>query len=138
MACVNVDAVSWYVMQLVAVTPSAPAPSASGPPIDPNRITPGFLGFIAFVVLSVACVGIYFSMRKQLRRVNFEEDAPEAGARSVEVFPRRSSTPRGIDLTDKKNGIQASGGNEMRSAGPAGPEVPGSTRGTEDPPFSAG
>ena len=83
-------------MRLVAAT--TPSPVASGPatttraPIDPNRVTPGMWGFLSFVVLLLAAVVIFYSMRKQLKKVNFDDGSPEAGSRSVDVFPIRSGS----------------------------------------------
>lgn len=89
MARVNGQSLNSIVTQfLAAATPSPVATSA--PEIDPNRVTPGIWGFLSFVFLIVACVFLYYSMRKQLKRVKFDENAGEAGARSVDVFPRRA------------------------------------------------
>ena len=36
-------------------------------------MTPGVWGFMSFVVLVIAAVILYFSLRKQLHRVDFDE-----------------------------------------------------------------
>lgn len=70
------------------VVGQTPVPSTAGTPepaVDPNRVTPGFLGFLFFVILFVAAAVLYFSLRKQLKRVDFDEaatvipDEPHAG-----------------------------------------------------------
>jgi Na+/melibiose symporter-like transporter len=46
---------------------------------DPADVKPGWLGFGVFLALAVAVALLWFSMRKQLRKVDFEEepDAPK-------------------------------------------------------------
>ena len=58
--------------------------------IDPNRVTPGNWGLIAFLFLLAVAVLLYFSLRKQLRRIDFVEDAPQrdAGTKDMEGSPR--------------------------------------------------
>lgn len=57
-----------------------PNPTPSGgldsiaPAVDPDSVTPGMTGFIAFVLLILAAVVLYFSLRKQLKRVDFPDD----------------------------------------------------------------
>lgn len=110
MAGVNGDLLITGFAQLVAATTPAPSPSAGdAPAIDPNRVTPGVWGFLSFVVLIIASVIIYFSLRKQLRKVNFDEDAPSAGTRDVNIFPARTSGPsskfiHGEDRPNRKAG----------------------------------
>ncbi len=75
-------------------TPSG-ALSAPPPVIDPNRVTPGNWGLLAFIFLLVVAALLYFSLRKQLRRIDFPEDAPDApptppGSRDMEDSPRVS------------------------------------------------
>lgn len=63
-----------------------PNPTPSGaltsppPVIDPMRVTPGMWGFICFVFLIVVAILLYFSLRKQLRKVDFDESAPQANS----------------------------------------------------------
>ncbi len=58
-----------------------PTPS----PTDLSNLTdadlgamPGVLSFVAFVLLAIAVYVIFRSMNKQLKRVDFPEDGPEA------------------------------------------------------------
>lgn len=69
----------------------SPMPSPVELAVDPNRVTPGLLGFLALVVLIVAVVLLYFSMRKQLGRINFEEGAMPAGVRPVPPYATRAA-----------------------------------------------
>ncbi len=41
---------------------------------DPADVKPGWLGFGVFLALAVAVAFLWFSMRKQLRKVDFEEE----------------------------------------------------------------
>lgn len=73
-----------------------PNPTPSGalltppPDIDPNSVTPGMWGFIAFLFLIVVAILLYFSLRKQLKKVDFPEDAPASttGTRDMDPSPR--------------------------------------------------
>ena len=67
------------------MTPT-PTPVPTDLAIDPNRVTPGLLGFLSFVFLILAVVVLYFSMRKQLSKVNFEEDALPAGVKPLPKY----------------------------------------------------
>lgn len=46
---------------------------------DPADVKPGWLGFGVFLALAAAVVVLWFSMRKQLRKVNFEEQPDRPG-----------------------------------------------------------
>lgn len=47
---------------------------------DPADVRPGLIGFLMFLGLLVAVVLLWLSMRKQLKKVNFEErDGHENG-----------------------------------------------------------
>jgi hypothetical protein len=61
--------VPWVLLPLVAETP------------DPADVKPGWLGLGMFLVLAVAVVLLWLSMRRHLKKVDFEEepDAPAAG-----------------------------------------------------------
>ena len=55
---------------------------------DPADVKPGWLGFSVFLLLAAALVVLFFSFRKQLRKVDFEEEpngepeSPDDGPRS--------------------------------------------------------
>ncbi len=65
---------------------ATPLPAPAELPVDPNRVTPGFYGFLSLAFLIVAVVVIYFSMRKQLARIKFDENAPLPAG--VHALPR--------------------------------------------------
>jgi cell division septation protein DedD len=48
------------------------APLVDSP--DPADVKPGWLGFAVFIALAVAVALLWLSMRKQLRKVDFEEE----------------------------------------------------------------
>jgi hypothetical protein len=63
---------------------------------DPADVGPGLLGFVVFVALAVATVLLWLSFRRQLKKVNFEEqpDAPrQAGTPRDAGSPRDTDTP---------------------------------------------
>jgi hypothetical protein len=46
---------------------------------NPADVKPGWLGFGMFIALAVATVLLWLSMRRQLKKVDFEEKEPDAG-----------------------------------------------------------
>ncbi len=86
-----------------------PGPTPSAPPIDPAKVSPGILGLISFVVLGLACVLIFFSLRKQLGRVKFDENAEPAGVRRVDTIPVRQPVAPGSDATASNGGTDDPG-----------------------------
>ncbi len=61
---------------LLAATPS-PVPSPTVADIDPDRVSPGMLGLVFFLLLAVALFFLWRSMNHQLKKVDFSE--PPAG-----------------------------------------------------------
>jgi len=50
---------------------------------DPADVKPGWLGFGMFLALAVATVLLWLSMRRQLKKVNFEEEPLEPARTEV-------------------------------------------------------
>jgi len=50
---------------------------------DPADVKPGWLGFLMFLALAAAVVLLWLSMRKQLRKIDFEEE-PDAPRKPTE------------------------------------------------------
>jgi hypothetical protein len=90
-----------YSLFTVVVGAGDPNPTPSGglesvaPVIDPNTVTPGMWGFISFVALILAALILYFSLRKQLKRVAFPDDPTNEAATGSETEsgPRDTSQP---------------------------------------------
>ena len=49
---------------------------------DPEDVKPGWLGFGVFLLLAAAVVLLVFSFRKQLKKVDFEEQPDDGGPAS--------------------------------------------------------
>ncbi|MFE9169539.1 hypothetical protein [Streptomyces kebangsaanensis] len=49
--------------------------------VDPNKVTPGVLGFIVFAVMALAVWGLMKSMNRHMNKVDFKE-VPDPGAKS--------------------------------------------------------
>ncbi len=49
---------------------------------DPEDVKPGWLGFGVFLALAAAVVLLWLSMRKQLKKVDFEEEPDPPSTRS--------------------------------------------------------
>jgi hypothetical protein len=66
--------------------------------IDPNVVKPGWTPLMITVGLAVAVVLLFFSMRRQFRRINVPDDSvePEAAAApepSIDPPPSAPATP---------------------------------------------
>ncbi|HWV49510.1 MAG TPA: hypothetical protein VN035_08645 [Microbacterium sp.] len=65
-----------------------PTPSMT---VNPDDVTPGFIGFAAIVVVLIAVVLLIWDMNRRIRRVRYREevreelDAEEAAARESEA-----------------------------------------------------
>lgn len=108
----------------------SPIPTPIDVGVDPNRVTPGIWGFVSLVFLGLAVVLIYFSMRKQLGRVNFEEDAPlPAGVRPLPPYATKDAR-RASALAAKERAQavseqrRAAKGMNPTAETPQNPEVP--------------
>jgi len=66
------------VVLALAASPS-PSPSVKEP--DPDTVSPGWWGFLSLVFLVVTVYLIWRGLTKQLKRVDFDENAPQAIAR---------------------------------------------------------
>ena len=64
----------WFTVLLADATPS-PSPSSNEP--DAALVSPGWLGFVSLVFLSVAIFVIWKSMNRQLKKIDFDEAATE-------------------------------------------------------------
>ncbi len=56
----------------------ATTPTPSGTPgVDPEDVTPGFIGFVAIAVLAVAVVFLLIDMLRRIRRAGYRADVNE-------------------------------------------------------------
>lgn len=67
-----------------------PIPTPNDLAVDPNRVTPGLLGFLAFVFLIITVVVIYFGLRRQLTRIDFDETAGPAGVKPLPKYATKA------------------------------------------------
>ena len=58
--------------------------------IDPNVVKPGWTPLIITVVLGIIIVGLFFSMRRQFRRIDVNQAQPDE---STEVEPTGKASP---------------------------------------------
>lgn len=106
----------------------APTPSPQ-PQLEDFEVSPGLLGFIPPFLIALACVGLFMSLTRQLRRVTIRQaaiDAAEAAsaddsAGAVAQQPEHSRTNQ-TDRTPNSAARQASGsaGSEQGPAHDAG------------------
>jgi hypothetical protein len=57
---------------------------------DPADVKPGWLAFVIFLAMFAAVILLWLSMRRHLKKVDFEE-APDDGAQSVRTRRTRQS-----------------------------------------------
>ena len=87
---------AWVWLSLTAAGDPNPAPpgalSSPPPEIDPLRVTPGMWGFLSFLFMIAVAIVLYFSLRKQLKRVDFVE--PPDDQSSTEGESTHAGRPR--------------------------------------------
>jgi hypothetical protein len=65
---------------------AVPSPSPSGAPaggFEPWEVSPGLLGFVPVFLIALACVGLFLSLTRQMRKVTVRQamrDADDAAA----------------------------------------------------------
>ena len=69
---------------LLAVSPS-PSPSPKVKEPDPDTVSPGLIGLLFLVLLAVATFLLARSLIKQLKKVDFDEDAATAAMKGEAV-----------------------------------------------------
>lgn len=67
---------------------------------DPEDVKPGWLGLGVVVAMAVLLYFILRSFVKQLKKVDFDEDAPR-GREQADPHPRDNSDPRPRDPEDE-------------------------------------
>ena len=88
-----------------------PTPVPTDVVVDPNRVTPGLLGFLAFAFLILAVVVLYFSLRKQLSRVDFDEGAAPGGVRPLPKYATKEERRKSaLRLQKEREAAAASAG----------------------------
>jgi len=85
-----VPLLSLVVLALAGSPSPSPSPSVKEP--DPDTVSPGWWGFLSLVFLVVTVYLIWRGLTKQLKRVDFDENAPQAIARGPRE-PAATSAP---------------------------------------------
>ncbi|MBD7948972.1 hypothetical protein [Oerskovia rustica] len=70
----------WAVGVTAETTPS-PAPTGGElrPGLEPTDVSPGLPGFLTIFAVALACVALFLSMNKQLRKVRHDERSVRSG-----------------------------------------------------------
>jgi hypothetical protein len=82
-----------------------PTPSMT---VNPDDVTPGFVGFAAIVVVLIAVVLLIWDMNRRIRKVRYREevreelDAEEAAAREADTAQREADSDVESDDGDPK------------------------------------
>jgi hypothetical protein len=66
------------------------APFAHQPP-DPSQVKPGWLGLGVVVALAVAVTLLWLSFRKQLKKIDFEEEPADPSERRTRSAGRQNA-----------------------------------------------
>ena len=119
---------------VVLALAGSPSPSPSVKEPDPDTVSPGWWGFLSLVFLVVTVYLIWRGLTKQLKRVDFDESAPQTIARG----PRDAAPPSApvVATTDSPSGATAASGttagDALGSTTPAGDAaVQGSSTGSD-------
>ena len=72
---------------------------AKAPP-NPNDVVGGWVAFVVVIAMGAAVVFLYFSLKKQLGKVNFEEQPDPRNAPAEQPEQPRTSEPD----SDRPNG----------------------------------
>ena len=66
---------------VTAQTTPSPAPTDGDlrPGLEPTDVSPGLPGFLTIFAVALACVALFLSMNKQLRKVRHDERSGRAG-----------------------------------------------------------
>ncbi len=57
---------------MITGTVTSTTPSPSGDPVkqfDPNEVSPGLAGFLAVFAIALICIGLFFGLSRQMRRM---------------------------------------------------------------------
>lgn len=76
---------------------------AKAPP-NPNDVVGGWVAFLVVVAMGAAVVFLYFSLKKQLGKVNFEEEPDPRQASAEQSEPPRPPAPGTDPSSDRPNG----------------------------------
>ncbi|MGF6821727.1 Na+-transporting methylmalonyl-CoA/oxaloacetate decarboxylase gamma subunit [Microbacterium sp. ZKA21] len=80
-----------------------PTPSMT---VNPDDVTPGFVGFAAIVVVLIAVVLLIWDMNRRIRKVRYREevreelDAEEAAAREAEADTAQREADSDVESDD--------------------------------------
>jgi hypothetical protein len=85
------------------------APASSIDLDDPNSVSPGILGFIAFFLLAVALYLLVRNMNGHLRRVRYRQEALEAEEAQAAEQARPAEPPGDAPEGERPNGKQPNG-----------------------------
>lgn len=83
-------------LMLLAASVSPSPSSTTVPEIDPDRVSPGFLGLLAVLFMAVAVFVIWKSLNKQIKRVDFDESTTENPRYTRKKAEREAAA--GVDL----------------------------------------
>ncbi|MFM2438281.1 MAG: hypothetical protein RLZ55_1100 [Actinomycetota bacterium] len=111
------------------MTPT-PIPSPSAEivlPVDPSRVTPGLYGFLSLLFLIVAVIALYLSMRKQLSKINFDEDAVPAGVRPLPPYATKAERRKTAQRIEADKSAKVAARQARRAA--ANPDAQGQSAG---------
>ena len=94
----------WFLVLLGDATPS-PSPSSNEP--DASLVSPGWLGFVSLVFLSVTVFVIWKSMNRQFKKIDFDEAATERPRKSSAASADKASDA--VALTEETPAEHAQG-----------------------------
>ena len=93
---------------------------------DPDKVSPGFAGFLAIFCVAVATMFLLRSMVKHLRKVRYSPDPNDPNYRADQDWPRVGLPPSAPMA--ERSGTTADDGNDSPPSPAGGPPRPGPRR----------
>ena len=85
---------------VAVVAQPEPSPSPSQPSFEPTEVSPGLAGFIPVFLIAVACVLLFLSLTRHLRRVTVRQAHQDA------VDAERAAAERAVAEQDGDQGTR--------------------------------
>ena len=85
-------------MHILPAGLATPSPSMT---VDPDVVTPGFIGFVAIALIAVVVVFLIIDMLRRIRRAGYRADVNEQLDAEVQAEAQGESAERATDVDDQ-------------------------------------
>ncbi|MFJ2300256.1 hypothetical protein [Oerskovia paurometabola] len=104
---------------VTAETTPSPAPTGGElrPGLEPTDVSPGLPGFLTIFAVALACVALFLSMNKQLRKVRHDERSAHPGGGGAGGSSDGGPSDRGSRSNDGPSDGPSDGSSDSGSSG---------------------